>query len=132
MVLVDTTVWIDYVHGTAAPHTDALDYALLEDQVVTGDLIVAEFLQGFRTAREFNDAKSIIDRLVCYELAGKPIAVQAARNFHFLRAKGITVRKTIDMIIGTFCIEHALPLLHNDHDFDPMEAYLGLKIFRLS
>jgi predicted nucleic acid-binding protein len=132
MVLVDTTVWIDYVHGVAAPHTEALDHALLENQVVTGDLIVAEFLQGFRIAREFNEAKSIIDRLICYELAGKSIAVQAAKNFHFLQTKGITVRKTIDMIIGTFCIEHDLPLLHNDRDFNPMETYLGLKIFRLA
>jgi predicted nucleic acid-binding protein len=129
VVVVDTSVWIDYVRGINAPYTNALDYELLHNQVITGDLLIAEFLQGFREDKDFEAAKEIVDSLIYVDMLGKDIAIKAATNFRLLRKKGITVRKTVDMIIGTFCIEHELPLLHNDRDFEPMEKYMGLHIY---
>jgi predicted nucleic acid-binding protein len=130
MVVVDTTVWIDYVHGLDTPYTNALDRELLRNQVVTGDLLITEFLQGFRNDRDFEAAKEIMDSLIYCDMLGKDIALKSAINFRFLRQNGITIRKTADIIIGTFCIEHTLPLLHNDKDFEPMEKYLGLLIYK--
>jgi len=130
MVVVDTTVWIDYVHGLDTPYTDALDYELLHNQVVTGDLLITEFLQGFRNDVDFEAAKEIMNSLIYFDMLGKDIALKSAINFRLLRKNGITIRKTADIIIGTFCIEHELPLLHNDRDFDQMEKYLGLLIYK--
>jgi predicted nucleic acid-binding protein len=130
MVVVDTTVWIDYIHGLETPYTNALDYELLHNQVVTGDLLIAEFLQGFRNDDDFEAAKKIMDSLIYCDMLGKDIALKSAINFRLLRKNGITIRKTADIIIGTFCIEHELPLLHNDKDFDPMEKYLGLQVYK--
>ena len=130
MVVVDTTVWIDYVRGLDAPYTNALDYELLHNQVITGDLLMTEFLQGFRNDKDFEAAKEIMNSLIYCDMLGKDIALKSAMNFRFLRKNGITVRKTADIIIGTFCIEHDLPLLHNDRDFDPMEKYLGLRVYK--
>lgn len=128
MIVADTSVWIDYLRGIEAPHTDALDHELLHNRVVTGDIIIAEFLQGFRKEKDFLEAKKIMDSLVYYDFVGKEIAIQAALNFRILRKKGITVRKTIDVIIATFCIVNNLMLIHNDRDFDPMEEHLGLVV----
>ena len=130
MVVVDTTVWIDYVRGLDAPHTNALDYELLHNQVITGDLLITEFLQGFHNDKDFESAKEIMDSLIYCDMLGKEIALKSAANFRLLRKSGITIRKTADIIIGTFCIEHELPLLHNDRDFDPMEKHLGLRIYK--
>jgi predicted nucleic acid-binding protein len=130
MVVVDTTVWIDYVHGVDMPHTNALDNELFHNQVVTGDLLITEFLQGFRSDKDYEAAKKIMDSLIYYDMLGKDIALKAAANFRFLRKNGITIRKTIDVIIATFCIEHDFPLLHNDRDFEPMEKYLGLRVYK--
>jgi predicted nucleic acid-binding protein len=130
MVVVDTTVWIDYVHGLDTPCTNALDNELLHNQVVTGDLLITEFLQGFSNDKDYEAAKGIMDSLIYYDMLGKDIAIQSAINFRLLRRNGITIRKTIDVIIGTFCIEHDFPLLHNDRDFEPMEKYLGLRIYK--
>jgi predicted nucleic acid-binding protein len=130
VVVADTSVWIDYVHGINSPSTNALDYELLHNQVITGDLLIAEFLQGFREDKDFEAAKEIMNRLIYVDMLGKDIALKTAANFRFLRKRGITIRKTIDVIIGTFCIEHDLPLLHNDRDFEPMEKYLGLRIYK--
>jgi len=130
MVVVDTTVWIDYVHGLETPHTNALDYELLHNQVIIGDLLITEFLQGFRNDRDFEAAKKIIDSLIYCDMLGYDIALKSAMNFRFLRKNGITIRKTADIIIGTFCIEHEIPLLHNDRDFDPMEKHLGLRVYK--
>ena len=131
MVLVDTTVWTDYVRGLKTPHTNALDYELLHNQVITGDLLMAEFLQGFRNDRDFEAAKEIMNSLIYCDMLGKDIALKSAENFRFLRKNGITIRKTADIIIGTFCIEHKLHLLHNDRDFEPMEKHLGLLIYKV-
>ena len=130
MVVVDTTVWIDYVNGLDTPYTNALDYELLRNQVITGDLLIAEFLQGFRADKDFEAAKEIVNSLIYCDMLGKDIALKSAANFRFLRKKGITIRKTADVIIATFCIEHGLPLLHSDRDFDIMENHLGLRIYK--
>ena len=130
VVVVDTTVWIDYVRGVDSPYTNALDIELLHNQVVTGDLLIAEFLQGFRSDREFQAAMEIINSLIYFDMLGKDIALKSAANFRLLRKNGITIRKTADIIIGTFCIEHDLPLLHNDRDFDQMEKHLGLLVYK--
>lgn len=128
MIVADTSAWIDYVKGVDAPHTNMLDYALEHDRIVTGDLIIAEFLQGFREEKDVEVAKQMMERLEYRDFVGKDIAFKAADNFRTLRKHGITVRKTIDVIIATFCIENGFELIHNDRDFDPMESILGLRV----
>ena len=126
--MTDTSAWIDYFRGVSAPHTDILDLELSRNRIVTGDLIITEFLQGFKEEREYQEAKRIMDSLEYRDLVGREIAVQASRNYRTLRKGGITVRKTIDVIIATFCIENGFELIHNDRDFDGIEAMLGLKV----
>lgn len=128
MVLVDTSVWIDYFRGCNSLQTDKLDELLDEERIATGDLIITELLQGFRTKTQFTAAQQILSRLEYYDLVGRDIAIKAAENYRFLRKKGITIRKTIDVIIGTFCIENKIRLLHADHDFIPMVNYLDLLV----
>jgi predicted nucleic acid-binding protein len=130
MIVADTSAWIDYVKGVIAPHTDALDFELQNNRIITGDLIITEFLQGFKSDKDFEKAKIIMDNLEYRNFVGKEIAIQAANNFRELRKNGITVRKTIDVIIATFCIQNDFMLIHNDRDFDPMEKILGLKVRR--
>jgi predicted nucleic acid-binding protein len=128
MIVVDTSAWIDYVNGVQAPHTDRLDVELQHNRIVTGDLIMTEFLQGFKNEKDFKAAKEIMDSLEYFDMVGKENAVKAARNFRILRKRGVTVRKTIDVLIATFCIENEFELIHNDRDFHPMEKYLGLRV----
>jgi len=130
MIVADTSAWIDYVRGIDAPHTNLLDYELDHNRIITGDLIIAEFLQGFRNEKEYQAAKEIMESLEYHDFVGKKIALQSSRNFRILWKSGITVRKTIDVIIATFCIENGFELLHNDRDFDPMEKILGLQVRR--
>lgn len=127
MILVDSSVWIDYFRGTVTPQTEALDLLLGSEPIATGDLILAEVLQGFVSDRDFNQAKRLLTSLVVVDLAGQDIAIQAAQNFRTLRSLGVTVRKTIDTIIATRCIENRLPLLFSDRDFDPFVEHLGLR-----
>lgn len=127
MILVDSSVWIDYFRGTATPQTDKLDSLLGVELIATGDLILAEVLQGFTDERDFNQAKKLMTALVLVELGGAELAIQAARNFRTLRARGVTVRKTIDTLIATRCIENGLPLLYSDRDFEPFVEHLGLR-----
>jgi len=128
VIVADTSAWIDYFRGVSAPHTDILDLELSRSQIVTGDLIIAEFLQGFREERDFQEAKRIMESLEYRDFVGKDIAISAAQNYRILRKSGITIRKTIDVIIATFCIENDFELIHNDRDFEAMEERLGLKI----
>jgi predicted nucleic acid-binding protein len=130
MIVADTSAWIDYFKGIKAPHTDILDRELLNYRIITGDIIIVEFLQGFKDEKDYNQAKEIMNSLEYYDFVGKEIALKAAQNFRKLRKLGITVRKTIDVIIATFCIENNFPLIHNDRDFDPMEKHLGLKVIK--
>ena len=127
MILVDSSVWIDYFRGAATPQAEKLDSLLGNELIATGDLILTEVLQGFMSERDFNQAKKLMTSLVIVDLAGQNIAIQAAKNFRALRSLGITVRKTIDTLIATYCIESGLPLLYSDRDFDPFVKHLGLR-----
>jgi len=127
VILVDSSVWIDYFRGIQSPQTDRL-YALLGNEpIATGDLVLAEVLQGFGTPQDFNQGKKLLTSLPIIELVGADIAIQAANNFRTLRTLGITVRKTIDTLIATSCIEKGLALLYSDKDFDPFVEHLGLE-----
>ena len=127
MILVDSSVWIDYFRGTATPQAEKLDSLLGTELIATGDLILTEVLQGFVSDRDFNQAEKLLTSLVVVDLVGQDIAIQAAKNFRVLRAQGITVRKTIDTVIATRCIESRLALLYSDKDFDPFVEHLGLR-----
>lgn len=128
MIVADTSAWIDYVKGVEALHTNILDYELEHSRIITGDIIIAEFLQGFREDQDYDTAKRLMESLEYCDFLGKDNAIRAAQNYRRLRKNGITVRKTIDVIIATFCIENGFELIHNDRDFDPMEEYLGLRV----
>nr|WP_211162989.1 PIN domain nuclease [Aromatoleum diolicum] len=125
--MVDSSVWIDYFRGAATPEAEKLDSLLGSEPVATGDLILTEVLQGFGSDREFNEAKRLLTSLDVVELGGQEIAIQAAKNFRSLRARGITVRKTIDTVIATRCIESDYALLFSDRDFEPFVQHLGLR-----
>jgi predicted nucleic acid-binding protein len=129
MILADTSVWIDYFNGTENKQTESLDRILSEQSVIVGDIILTEILQGFDSNKEFNLAKQALDPLDCVQLGGKSLAIKAASNFRFLRSKGITIRKTVDMLVASWCIEHELELLHNDKDFDQIATQLPLQIY---
>lgn len=127
MILVDSSVWIDFFRGTTTPQTDRLDALLSSQPLAVGDLILAEVLQGFSSERDFNQARRLLTSLEVITLGGQDVALQAARNYRLLRAQGVTIRKTIDTIIATRCIEDDLPLLYSDRDFDPFVEHLGLR-----
>lgn len=127
MIMVDSSVWIDYFRGVTSPETDRLDSILGQELLLTGDLIVAEVLQGFQPEAEFNKAKHLMTgNLTVVSLVGPENAVQAARNYRILRANGVTLRKTIDTLIATYCIENDYALLFSDRDFNPFVEHLGL------
>ena len=132
MILVDSSVWIDYFRGTSTRESDKLDSLLGTEQVATGDLILTEVLQGFSAERDFNQARKLMTSLEVVALAGQDIAIEAAKNFRTLRAAGITVRKTIDTIIATRCIESNYALLFSDRDFHPFVQHLGLRAVLLT
>ena len=127
MIVVDSSVWIDYFNGVENRETALLDDFLGEELIVIGDLILAEVLQGFRSEQDVRKARAALDTLVLEPMVGRDIALKSAGNYRALRAKGVTVRKTIDMLIGTFCMENGHRLLHRDRDFDPIEKHLGLE-----
>lgn len=127
MILVDSSVWIDYFNGIAGPETEHLHVLLGRDLVLTGDLILTEVLQGFRSDQDFRTANRLLGRLTYADLAGRDVAIAAAQHYRRLRHSGITVRKTIDVIIATFCILGDHRLLYTDRDFDPMVEQLGLQ-----
>jgi predicted nucleic acid-binding protein len=126
VILVDSSVWIDYFRGVQSAQTEKLDILLGIEPLAIGDLILTEVLQGFVTDSDFNQAKQLLMSLVIVEIGGQEIAIQAAQNYRFLRTMGITVRKTIDTLIATRCIESEFTLLHNDRDFEPFVTHLGL------
>lgn len=128
MIFVDSSVWIDYFNGRITKRTNQLDFLLDKELIVVGDLILTEVLQGFRRDKDFNKARELFGSLVFKEMLGRDIAVKSARNYRVLRKKGVTVRKTIDVIIATFCIENDLSLLHSDRDFKALEERFALKV----
>ena len=127
MILVDSSVWIDYFNGKKTTKTDWLDSALGNEPIITGDLILTEVLQGFQNDNDFSTARKLLLSFPFMEMVGQALAIKSALNYRFLRKNGVTVRKTIDIMIGTFCIHHHLSLLHDDKDLDPMERLLKLK-----
>jgi len=127
MIVVDTSVWIDYFRGVVTPQSDKLDTILGVERVITGDLILTEVLQGFASDRDFNRARKLLASVPLIPLVGEGIAFQAAKNFRKLRTLGITIRKTIDTLIATSCIEKELSLLYSDRDFEPFVQHLGLR-----
>ena len=127
MILIDSSVWIDYFNGIPTWQTDLLDDYLSNVPVVIGDLILAEVLQGFRSNKDYETAKTFLNALPFRQMGGYDVAIQSAQNYRHLRKAGVTVRKTIDIIIATFCIMEGLTLLHDDRDFDPMVSHFSLK-----
>jgi predicted nucleic acid-binding protein len=127
LILVDSSVWIDFFNGAITEQTEKLDRLLVRQPLAIGDLILTEVLQGFTEERDFQQARKMLTELTVVELGGQEIAIQAARNFRTLRRLGVTVRKTIDTVIATRCIESGFELLHNDRDFDPFVKHLGLR-----
>ena len=128
MILVDSSVFIDYFNGINNWHTDELNILLGNELIITGDYILAEVLQGFKNDKDFKIAKEIMQSFPCFNICNEELAIKSAENFRYLRTKGITIRKIVDLIIGTFCIENEIELLHNDRDYEPMGQYLNLKI----
>jgi predicted nucleic acid-binding protein len=126
VIVVDSSVWIDFLNGQNAPHVKRLRAIIGNEEVIVGDLMLCEVLQGLGDERTAQEVEGLMRRFEIVNMAGDAIAVSAARNFRSLRRHGITVRKTIDLLIGTWCIENRRPLLHNDSDFHPMARYLGL------
>ena len=128
LILVDSSVWIDYFKGTITAQTERLDALLGHEPLAIGDLILTEVLQGFDNDRDFNEARRMLTSLTVVELGGQEIAIQAAKNSRALRRLGVTVRKTIDALIATRCIESGYDLLHSDRDFDPFAKHLSLRV----
>jgi predicted nucleic acid-binding protein len=126
VIVVDSSVWIDFLNGRNKPHVQRLRALLGTEEIVVGDLMPCEVLQGLNSERAAREVEALLRRFEIVSMAGDAIATAAARNFRSLRRRGITVRKTIDLLIGTWCIENRGPLLHNDSDFRPMARYLGL------
>ena len=127
MILVDSSVWIDYLGGAPTREADWLDRKLDTERVLVGDLMLTEVLQGCRTDREFREVHAELLTFPFLEIVDRSIAIEAARNCRILRGRGVTVRKTIDTLIATRCIIDDIPLLYRDRDFDPFVAHLGLR-----
>ncbi len=127
MILVDSSVWIDYFRGTVTPQSDRLDQLLGTVPLAIGDLVLVEVLQGFSLDKEFRQAKKLLMTFDLVDLGGHDIAIAAAQNSRILRTRGVTIRKTIDTVIATRCIESGYTLLQSDRDFEPFVKYLGLK-----
>lgn len=129
MILVDSSVWIDYFNGKRSWQTDLLDHMLSNVPIIMGDLILTEVLQGFKSDKDYDTAKSHLDKLPFRQMGGYNVAIQSTQIYRQLRKAGVTVRKTIDIIIATFCIIEGLTLLHDDRDFDPIASHFPLKAF---
>jgi predicted nucleic acid-binding protein len=128
MTVVDTTVWIDYLGGNVNPHTDWLDRELNQQRLGLTDLILCEILQGIGLDSDFRRVRRDLSRFEVLDTGGEALAVASAQNYRFLRSHGHTIRKTIDCLIATFCLLERHSLLHRDHDFDPFETHLGLRV----
>ena len=128
MTLIDSSVWVDYFNGVETLATKKLDSLLTLQPICTGDLILAEVLQGFRQDQDYQAAKTLLCSLPIYPMLGVELSLKSAENYRTLRKQGITIRKTIDTMIATFCIENDFLLLHSDKDFQPFQQLLGLNV----
>jgi hypothetical protein len=132
MVIVDTTVWIDYLRGIKNPQTTWLDQQMTSQRLGLTDLILCEVLQGIRESTLFSQIRDeLLRRFHLFDTGGKELAIAAAQNYRTLRESGYTVRTTIDCVIATFCMQAGYALLHRDHDFDVFENVLGLKVVQI-
>ncbi|WP_069473710.1 type II toxin-antitoxin system VapC family toxin [Candidatus Marithrix sp. Canyon 246] len=129
MLVVDSSVWIDYFNGKETPQTLFLRDDAPRDQILVGDLILCEVLQGFKHQKHFENAKKLLFSFAYQDMAGSKIALKSAENYRQLRSRGVTIRKTIDVIIATFCIQNEHQLLHSDRDFDAIETNLPLQVY---
>lgn len=127
MTLVDSSVWINQFNQVPDPAVERLRRSITEGPLLVGDLILCEVLQGFRSEAQARLVERALSQYQLVTLSSPELAIKAAANYRLLRRRGITIRKTIDVIIGTFCIERGHALLHSDRDFEPMERYLGLQ-----
>ncbi|GJL55554.1 MAG: ribonuclease VapC [Nitrospirales bacterium] len=127
MTVMDTSVWIDYFNDVSTQETEVFDDLLGSQEVLLGDLILTEVLQGFQHDAHFETARKLLHVFPLVPMLGPSLALTSAQHYRTLRKRGVTVRKTIDVMIGTFCIAQDLPLLYSDRDFDPMVRYLGLR-----
>ena len=127
MIVVDSSVWVDYFNGVSTRASDRLDELLGLEPLAVGDLILTEVLQGFSYDRDYRTAKMLLTSLTVVDMLGRDLAIKAADNFRFLRKRGVTVRKTADVIIATCCIERGLSLLYSDRDFEVCRECLGLR-----
>jgi predicted nucleic acid-binding protein len=126
VIVVDSSVWIDFLKGHNSREVQRLLALLGDEDIIVGDLMLCEILQGLESERAALEVETLLRNFEIVPMAGEAIAVAAARNYRSLRRRGITIRKTIDLLIGTWCIESGRPLLHNDRDFHPMARHLGL------
>lgn len=126
MIFVDSSVWVDYFNGRQCAETDYLDGLLGKEPIAIGDLVLIEVLQGFKNESDYNTARELLTSLTVFTLGGQEMAIRSAYNFRLLRKRGVTVRKIIDVLIATFCIEMNLALLHSDKDFEPFHEHLKL------
>jgi predicted nucleic acid-binding protein len=131
-ILVDSSVWVNFYKGVTTSATAALENLLGDREVVLGDLVLMEVLQGFRLPRDVGTAEALFSRLRCFTLGGEAMARAAAANYRLLRANGVTPRSSIDVLIATFCIEEGLELLADDRDFTIMSPHLGLQLHPLA
>ena len=127
-MLVDSSVWIDYFNGVESPATEVLDKSLGYEYIVVGDLVLTEVLQGFRRDRDYRMARDLLTEFELRTLLGPEQAMRVADNYRRLRKRGVTVRKTVDLMIASYCIQHGQPLLASDRDFLPIAGHLGLKL----
>ena len=128
MIIVDSSVWIPFFNGQQTRETHLLDSLLGQQPVAIGDLILAEVLQGFRHDKDFRQARTNLLALPCFDMGGQAVALQSADTYRQLRRQGITIRKTIDLLIGTYCIMYGHQLLHQDRDFTPLVTHFGLQV----
>lgn len=128
MVIVDTSAWIEYLGDGMPAIANKVDHCLDQDLVGIGDLIYCEVMQGIRSPRERREVSDLLLSLPQFDMVGFAMAEKSASNYRLLRSKGVTVRKTIDVLIGTFCAEHGLRIIHHDSDFELMAKYIGLDI----
>jgi predicted nucleic acid-binding protein len=128
MIIIDTSAWIEYLRGGIPRVVKKVDQCLEEDLVGIGDLVYCEVMQGIRAPRERSKVSSLLLSLPQFDMVGFSIAEKSAANYRLLRSKGVTIRKTIDVLIGTFCAEHGLRIVHHDSDFDLMAEHIGLEI----
>ena len=128
MILVDTSVWIAHLRGLQTQATAKLEASATQEPLLIGDLILLEVLQGARDEAHAARIEQGLRQYVIVPLLGADLAPRVARNYRMLRDLGVTIRKTADLIIGTFCIQHDHRLLHDDRDFSLMEQHLGLTV----